>query len=47
MFENVTEVKQKEQPSNTKLLHEATVTVTQANHEVMPEKAGTTIFSLT
>jgi hypothetical protein len=47
LFENVTEVKQKEQPSNTKLLQEVAVTVTQANNEVMSENAGTRIFNLT
>jgi hypothetical protein len=45
--ENVPVVKQKKQPSNTKLIQEAAVTVTQANHEVMFENAGTSFFNLT
>jgi hypothetical protein len=47
LFEKVREVKQKKQPSNNRLLQEVAVTVTQANHEVMSENAGTRIFNLT
>jgi hypothetical protein len=46
-IENVPEVEQKKQPSNTKLPQDVAVTVTQANHEVKSESAGTESFTLT
>jgi hypothetical protein len=44
-IEIVPEVEQKKQPSNIKLHQDVAVIVTQGNHEVMPENAGTK-FSL-
>jgi len=39
--------KQKTQTSNTKLLQELDVTVTQTNHEVISENAGIKNFTIT
>ena len=38
---NLPQVEQKKQPSNTKLPQEVAVNVTEANHEVMSDNAGT------
>jgi len=46
LIENIPVVEQKKQPSNIKLLQEATVTFGESNCEVMSEKAGARILTL-
>jgi hypothetical protein len=46
-IENVPELEQEKESSDTKLPQEIEVTVTKTNHEVMSENADTKRFALT